>query len=113
MRARIFWIWLNFTGVVISLVVAYVVSALTKNVEIKKISNFNVSIKKEDFMIKEVYILVVFFIIIIRQPRLGRRFPSELGVFLEILFKQRPVAEVFMPAGSLGHGGFKYFITDG
>ena len=32
---HIFWIWLNFTGVVISLVVAYVVSALTKNVEIK------------------------------------------------------------------------------
>jgi SSS family transporter len=62
---HIFWIWLNFTGVIISLVVAYVVSAFTKNVEIKKISNFNVAIKKEDFMIKEVYILVSFFIAIV------------------------------------------------
>jgi len=62
---HIFWIWLNFTGVIISLVVAYVVSALTTNVEVKKISNFNVAIKKEDFMIKEVYILVAFFIAIV------------------------------------------------
>tara|TARA_R110001583_G_scaffold41135_2_gene130957 strand:+ start:1409 stop:3055 length:1647 start_codon:yes stop_codon:yes gene_type:complete len=62
---NIFWIWLNFTGVIISLVVAYAVSALTKHVEVKKISNFNVAIKKEDFMIKEVYILVAFFIVII------------------------------------------------
>lgn len=62
---HIFWIWLNFTGVIISLVVAYVVSAFTKNVQIKKISNFNVAIKKEDFMIKEVYILVAFFIAIV------------------------------------------------
>ncbi|MDO7170957.1 sodium:solute symporter family transporter [Mariniflexile sp. AS56] len=62
---HIFWIWLNFTGVIISLVVAYVVSAFTKQVEIKRISNFNVAIKKEDFMIKEVYILVAFFIVIL------------------------------------------------
>jgi SSS family transporter len=62
---HIFWIWLNFTGVVMSVVIAYVVSALTKNVEIKKISNFNVAIKRKDFMIKEVYILIVFFITIV------------------------------------------------
>lgn len=62
---NIFWIWLNFTGVIIALVVAYAVSALTSKIEIKSISNFNVSIKKEDFMIKEVYILVAFFIIIV------------------------------------------------
>ncbi|WP_339893075.1 sodium/solute symporter [uncultured Algibacter sp.] len=62
---NIFWIWLNFTGVIIALVVAYAVSALTSKIEIKNISNFNVSIKKEDFMIKEVYILVAFFIIIV------------------------------------------------
>ena len=55
----------HFTGVIISIVVAYVISALTKNVVVKKISNFNVVIKKEDFMIKEVYILVAFFIAII------------------------------------------------
>lgn len=62
---HIFWIWLNFTGVIISLVVAYFVSTLTKNVEPKKISNFNVAVKKEDFLIKEVYILVAFFIAIV------------------------------------------------
>ena len=62
---HIFWIWLNFTGVIISLVVAYVVSFMTKNVEVKKISNFNVAITKKDFMIKEVYILVAFFIVIV------------------------------------------------
>lgn len=62
---HIFWIWLNVTGVIISLVVAYVVSAFTKNVEVKEISNFNVAIKKEDFMVKEVYILVVLFIAIL------------------------------------------------
>lgn len=62
---HIFWIWLNFTGVIISLIVAYVVSAMTKNVEVKKISNFNVAIKKKDFMVKEVYILVAFFILIV------------------------------------------------
>ncbi|SHI40271.1 sodium:solute symporter family transporter [Algibacter luteus] len=62
---HIFWIWLNFTGVVLSVVIAYMVSALTKHVEIKKISNFNVAIKRKDFMIKEVYILIVFFITIV------------------------------------------------
>ncbi|MCI2229224.1 sodium/solute symporter [Polaribacter sp. MSW13] len=62
---NIFWIWLNFTGVIIALVVAYVVSAFTSKVEVKKISNFNVAIKKKDFMIKEVYILVAFFIFIL------------------------------------------------
>jgi SSS family transporter len=62
---HLFWIWLNVTGVIISVVVAYVVTAFTKNVEVKEISNFNVAIKKEDFMIKEVYILVAFFIAII------------------------------------------------
>lgn len=61
----IFWIWLNFTGVIIALVVAYSVSALTSNIEVKKISNFNVAIKKSDFLIKEVYILVLFFIAIL------------------------------------------------
>ena len=62
---NIFWIWLNFTGVIIALVVAYAVSALTSKTEIKSISNFNVTIKKKDFMLKEVYILVAFFIFII------------------------------------------------
>ncbi|WP_343328978.1 sodium:solute symporter family transporter [Polaribacter staleyi] len=62
---NIFWIWLNFTGVIIALVVAYTVSAFTRGTAVKQISNFNVSIKKEDFMIKEVYILVGFFVFIV------------------------------------------------
>lgn len=62
---NIFWIWLNFTGVIIALVVAYLVSALTSKTKVKSISNFNVSIKKEDFMIKEVYILLAFFVFIL------------------------------------------------
>lgn len=61
----IFWIWLNFTGVVIALVVAYVVSAFTKNVEIKNLSNYTFALKKSDFFIKEVYILALFFIVIL------------------------------------------------
>ena len=62
---NIFWIWLNFTGVIIALVVAYLVSALTSKTEIKKISNFNVKISIKDFMIKEVYILLAFFVFIL------------------------------------------------
>lgn len=62
---NVFWIWLNFTGVLIALVVAYIVSAFTRTTKVKRISNFNISIKKEDFMIKEVYILVSFFIFIV------------------------------------------------
>jgi Na+/proline symporter len=61
----IFWIWLNFTGVILALLIAYVVSAFTKSVEVKSISNFNISIKKSDFLIKEVYILIIFFMVIL------------------------------------------------
>lgn len=62
---HIFWIWLNVTGVVISLVVAFVVSAFTKNVEIKSNTNISFSVKIKDFMIKEVYILAGFFLVIL------------------------------------------------
>ena len=62
---EIFWIWLNFTGVIIALFVAYIVSYFTKNVKVKSISDVNISIKKSDFLIKEVYILVAFFIAIL------------------------------------------------
>lgn len=62
---HIFWIWLNFTGVIIALVIAYVVSAFTKNVEVKSISNAEFTLKKSDFFIKEVYILALFFIAIL------------------------------------------------
>lgn len=61
----IFWIWLNFTGVILALVIAYVVTAFTRNVEVKSVSKLNISIKKSDFMIKEVYILALFFVVIL------------------------------------------------
>jgi SSS family transporter len=62
---EIFWIWLNFTGVIISLVIAYAVSALTKHVEIKSGSNISFSLSKSDFMTKEVFILFSFFVVIL------------------------------------------------
>ena len=62
---EIFWIWLNFTGVIIALVVAYIVSAFTKNVEVKNISKIDFTLKKSDFFIKEVYILTLFFVAIL------------------------------------------------
>ncbi|NIJ45091.1 SSS family transporter [Wenyingzhuangia heitensis] len=62
---HVFWIWLNFTGVIIALVVAYGVSALTKNVKVNTLMEVNFTLKKKDFFIKEVYILVAFFIVIV------------------------------------------------
>jgi len=62
---EVFWIWLNFTGVIIALVVAYIVSIFTKHVAVKKISKVKFSLKASDFLIKEVYILVMFFIAIL------------------------------------------------
>lgn len=61
----VFWIWLNFTGVIISLVVAYLVSSLTRSVPIKKDHGVSFAVKKHDIFSKEVYILLVFFILIL------------------------------------------------
>jgi SSS family transporter len=61
----IFWIWLNFTGVIIALVVAYLVSALTSNVEVKTLTTNLFVVKKSDFLKKEVGILLAFFIAIL------------------------------------------------
>ncbi len=60
----IFWIWLNFTGVVISLVVAYVVSFTTK-ARPKASEGFEFKVLKKDIFTKEVYILVAFFVAIL------------------------------------------------
>lgn len=60
---EIFWIWLNFTGVLLTLIVAYTVSAMTANVPIKEGIPF--SIKRSDVLRKETYILVGFFIAIL------------------------------------------------
>lgn len=62
---EIFWIWLNVTGVLISLVIAYVVSMLTKHVPVKVDTGISFAIKKEDWQCKEVYILLAFFVVII------------------------------------------------
>ena len=61
----VFWIWLNFTGVIISLVVAYLVSSLTRSVPIKKDHGVSFAVKKHDIFSKEVYILLAFFILIL------------------------------------------------
>ena len=61
---NIFWIWLNLTGVLISLALAYAVTRLTSSIKVKCISNFNIAVKRSDFLIKEVYILAFFFIAI-------------------------------------------------
>ncbi|MDP5230293.1 MAG: sodium/solute symporter [Cellulophaga sp.] len=62
---HIFWIWLNLTGVILTLVISYAVSYLTGWQ--KNTTNVGISIlpKKSDFMIKEVYILLGFFVFII------------------------------------------------
>jgi solute carrier family 5 (sodium-coupled monocarboxylate transporter), member 8/12 len=60
----IFWIWLNFTGVIIALVVAYAVSALTK-VKVRSSEGFEFRVSKSDLYTKEVYILLLFFVIIL------------------------------------------------
>ena len=61
----IFWIWLNFTGVAISLIVAYVVSALTSKVPVKSSEGISFKVRRSDIFSKEVYILTAFFVVIV------------------------------------------------
>lgn len=61
----VFWIWLNFTGVIISLVVAYLVSALTPAVKVKSDVSINFKVCRKDVFSKEVYILLGFFVLIL------------------------------------------------
>ena len=61
----IFWIWLNVTGVVIALVVAYLMSMLTSNVAVKTDTSVSFAISKKDWQRKEVYILLAFFVVIL------------------------------------------------
>ncbi len=62
---KVFWIWLNFTGVIISLTVAYVVTALTPNVVVNTNTGVKFSVKRKDIFSKEVYILLGFFVFIL------------------------------------------------
>ena len=62
---KIFWIWLNFTGVVVSLLVAYLVSAFTKGLSKPSDSKIDFKVTRADVMSKEVFILAGFFVIIL------------------------------------------------
>ncbi len=61
---EVFWIWLNFTGVAISIAVAYLVSILIP-VHTKLDHGINFKLRKSDVFSKEVYILLAFFILIL------------------------------------------------
>ncbi len=61
---NIFWIWLNFTGFAMCIVIAYLASLLFPDKHNKTLE-VNFKLKKEDFLIKETYILVGFFILIV------------------------------------------------
>ncbi|MEJ2162359.1 MAG: sodium/solute symporter [Robiginitalea sp.] len=62
---HIFWIWLNFTGVLITLGVAYLVSFIFPATN-KNRADFEISSPGwDDFKKKEVYILIGFFILIL------------------------------------------------
>lgn len=62
---KVFWIWLNFTGVLISLVVAFAVSALTPKVVVNTDTGVSFKVKRSDIFSKEVYILLAFFVFIL------------------------------------------------
>ncbi len=61
---EIFWIWLNFTGVVLTLMVAYAVSYFTSTSKVA-VTDKSIQPKLSDFKQKEVYILVGFFVLIL------------------------------------------------
>lgn len=60
----IFWMWLNFTGFFITVVVAYLVSGLKKE-ENNFRPDFGYELKRSDFLTKEPLILIGFFIAIL------------------------------------------------
>ncbi|MGB5666653.1 MAG: hypothetical protein WBM53_07385 [Maribacter sp.] len=61
----VFWIWLNFLGVLVTLVVAYVVSFFTGNRTMSSTSEVSILPRKSDFLQKEVFILLAFFVAIL------------------------------------------------
>ena len=71
----LFWIWYNLTGFVIAIVVAVVVSRLTKKTRPKELE-LTYTIKFKDFLQKESVILITFFILILI---LSYFLPSILG----------------------------------
>ncbi|NLP58101.1 sodium/solute symporter [Lutibacter sp. B1] len=61
---NIFWIWYNLTGFLITTILALLVSEIYKTKTNENL-NINFSIKREDVLSKEVFILLFFFIAII------------------------------------------------
>jgi len=61
---NIFWIWFNLTGFVITIAIALIFSELFKS-KSKESFTINFSLNKEDFLSKEVFILLIFFIAIL------------------------------------------------
>lgn len=61
---EIFWIWLNFTGFALCVVITYVVSVLFKDKN-NKVPDVKFEIRKKDILTKESVILVLFFIVIV------------------------------------------------
>ncbi|MEZ4687402.1 MAG: hypothetical protein R3B47_15435 [Bacteroidia bacterium] len=61
---HIFWMWLNVTGFVLTLAIAYGVSALGKAPE-KALPSIDFQLKKSDFLAKESLILMGFFVVIL------------------------------------------------
>jgi len=62
---EVFWIWLNVSGVLISLVIAFIVSAFTKQMAPVKTATLGFKVTKADIFSKEVYILTGFFVFIL------------------------------------------------
>ena len=60
----LFWIWYNFTGFIIAVIVAVIVSKLTKKTLPNQLE-LNYSIKTKDLLQKESIILIAFFIFIL------------------------------------------------
>lgn len=60
----IFWMWLNFTGFILAVAIAYLVSALTK-AEAKELTQIEHTFKWPDLLAKEPIILISFFVVIL------------------------------------------------
>lgn len=61
----IFWIWLNFTGFVLAVGIAYLISYFTPTVEKDESQLLRPQFSRKDFFCKETYILLGFFVFII------------------------------------------------
>jgi SSS family transporter len=62
---HVFWMWLNFTGFILAVVMAYAVSMLTKSDDLSKKINIEYSLKDINIFQKVPMVLIGFFIFII------------------------------------------------